>query len=247
MARASTGGQPFDSEAEQVTIRNPATGETVDTVPAGTRVDAQRAIDRAQAAFESWADLAASKRAETLYRGAESVLEHKDELSRLLTCEQGKPLREAGLEIQRFAHTLHHYAGLGKGIRGGHVPLGEGRYGMIIKRPIGVCGAIAPWNFPVSLMGNKIAPALLVGNTVVRQARQHDSADRHSVHRAFATDRVTPWSPQCCPGSGQCGWTGDSGELQGSQDRFYRGHRDGTTSHGNGSSGDQASDSGAGW
>ena len=85
----------------------------------------------------------------------------------MLTCEQGKPLREAGLEIQRFVHTLHHYAGLGKEIRGGHVPLGEGKYGMIIKRPIGVCGAIVPWNFPVALMGNKIAPALLVGNTVV--------------------------------------------------------------------------------
>ncbi len=168
MARASVGGQPVDSKSAKVTtIRNPATGETVDTAPAGTRGDAQRAIDEAQAAFESWADLAASKRAELLYRGVESVLEHKDELARLLTCEQGKPLREAGLEIQRFAHTLHHYAGLGKDIRGGHVPLGEGRYGMIIKRPIGVCGAIVPWNFPVALMGNKIAPALLVGNTVV--------------------------------------------------------------------------------
>jgi len=168
MARASITEQQTKSQSARVsTVHNPATGEPVDTVLTGTRDDAKRTIDQAEAAFESWANLAPSKRAEILYRGAQTVLEHKDELSRLLTCEQGKPLREAGLEIQRFVHTLNHYAGLGKEIRGGHVPLGEGRYAMIIKVPFGVCGAIIPWNFPVSLMGNKIAPALLAGNTVV--------------------------------------------------------------------------------
>ena len=168
MARASISDQQTKSQSARVsTVHNPATGEPVDTVLTGTRDDAKRTIDQAEAAFESWANLAPSKRAEILYRGAQTVLEHKDELSRLLTCEQGKPLREAGLEIQRFVHTLNHYAGLGKEIRGGHVPLGEGRYAMIIKVPFGVCGAIIPWNFPVSLMGNKIAPALLAGNTVV--------------------------------------------------------------------------------
>ncbi len=168
MARASITEQQTKSQSARVsTVHNPATGEPVDTVLTGTRDDAKRTIDQAEAAFESWANLAPSKRAEILYRGAQTVLEHKDELSRLLTCEQGKPLREAGLEIQRFVHTLNHYAGLGKEIRGGHVSLGEGRYAMIIKVPFGVCGAIIPWNFPVSLMGNKIAPALLAGNTVV--------------------------------------------------------------------------------
>ena len=168
MARASISEQQTKSQnAQVITIHNPATGEPVDTVLTGTRDDAKRTIDQAEAAFESWANLAPSKRAEMLYRGAQTVLEHKDELSRLLTCEQGKPLREAGLEIQRFVHTLTHYAGLGKEMRGGHVSLGEGRYAMIIKVPFGVCGAIIPWNFPVALMGNKIAPALLAGNTVV--------------------------------------------------------------------------------
>src|SRR6185295_10841587 len=86
----------------------------------------------------------------------------------LLTREQGKPLKESVLEMRRFAHTIEHYAGLGKNVRGGHVPLlDKGRYGMILKRPIGVCASIVPWNFPVSLMGNKIGPALLAGNTVV--------------------------------------------------------------------------------
>ena len=96
MARASIGGPPIDSKSVKVTtIRNPATGETVDTAPAGTRGDAQRAIDGAQAAFEGWADLAASKRAEILYRGVESVLEHKDELARLLAARSAHPGKAA--------------------------------------------------------------------------------------------------------------------------------------------------------
>jgi succinate-semialdehyde dehydrogenase/glutarate-semialdehyde dehydrogenase len=96
------------------------------------------------------------------------LAEREKELARVLTQEQGKPLREAVLEIRRFAHTLEHYAGLAKSIRGGYVPaLDDRRYGMIIKKPIGVCGAIVPWNFPVSLLGNKIGPALITGNTVV--------------------------------------------------------------------------------
>src|SRR5205085_10421072 len=102
------------------------------------------------------------------YKDAHLIPNREKDLARLLTEEQGKPLREAVLEIRRFAHTLEHYAGLAKSIRGGYVPaLDDKRYGMIIKRPIGVCGSIVPWNFPVSLLGNKIGPALVTGNTVV--------------------------------------------------------------------------------
>ncbi len=72
------------------------------------------------------------------------------------------------MEIHRFAHTIEHYAGLAKNIRGGYVPnLDEKAHGLIIKRPYGVCVAIVPWNFPVSLMGNKVGPALVAGNTMV--------------------------------------------------------------------------------
>jgi acyl-CoA reductase-like NAD-dependent aldehyde dehydrogenase len=103
-----------------------------------------------------------------LYKAAHLLEQREKELARRLTEEQGKPLREAILEIRRFAHTLEHYAGLAKTIRGGYVPaLDDRRYGMILKKPIGVCGAIVPWNFPVSLLGNKIGPALVTGNTVV--------------------------------------------------------------------------------
>ncbi|MBI4446992.1 MAG: aldehyde dehydrogenase [Acidobacteria bacterium] len=161
-------GREVESESGETTfIKNPATREQVGTVPLGTRRDAERAIEAAHKAFATWSTTAASKRGELLYDCAGIILRHQEELARLLTLEQGKPLRESTLEIERFVHTLRYYAGKGKEIRGGHVPLAQGRYGLIVKRPIGVCGAIVPWNFPVSLMGNKIAPALLAGNTVV--------------------------------------------------------------------------------
>src|SRR5213596_2346475 len=162
------GEQREASDGGTTEIRNPATGELVDRVASATQEDINRAIDAADAAFRKWAAVPPPQRAEILYKAAHLLKEREKDLARLLTQEQGKPLREAILEIRRFAHTLEHYAGLAKSIRGGYVPaLDDRRYGMIIKKPIGVCGAIVPWNFPVSLLGNKIGPALVTGNSVV--------------------------------------------------------------------------------
>ena len=169
MAKLVIAGEQRDaSDGGTTEIRNPATGELVDRVAAAAQEDINRAIDAAETAFHKWSAVPPPQRAAILYRAAHLLEEREKDLARLLTQEQGKPLREAVLEIRRFAHTLEHYAGLAKSIRGGYVPaLDERRYGMIIKRPIGVCGAIVPWNFPVSLLGNKIGPALITGNTVV--------------------------------------------------------------------------------
>jgi acyl-CoA reductase-like NAD-dependent aldehyde dehydrogenase len=162
------GEQRNASDGGTTEIRNPATGELVDRVAAGTQQDVDNAIDAAESAFKKWSAVPPPKRAEILYKASRLLNEREKDLARLLTQEQGKPLREAVLEIRRFAHTLEHYAGLAKTIRGGYVPaLDDRRYGMIIKKPIGVCGSIVPWNFPVSLLGNKIGPALVTGNTVV--------------------------------------------------------------------------------
>ncbi len=169
MTKLIIAGESRDaSDGGTTEIRNPATGEVVDRVAAATSEDVDRAIDAAQTAFKKWSEVPPPKRAEILFKAAHMLAEREKELARLLTQEQGKPLREAVLEIRRFAHTLEHYAGLAKTIRGGYVPaLDDRRYGMIIKKPIGVCGSIVPWNFPVSLLGNKIGPALVTGNTVV--------------------------------------------------------------------------------
>jgi succinate-semialdehyde dehydrogenase/glutarate-semialdehyde dehydrogenase len=169
MAKLFIAGEQRDaSDGGTTEIRNPATGEVVDRVAAATQADVDRAIDAAVSAFRKWSAASPPQRAEILYKAAHLIQEREKDLARLLTQEQGKPLRESILEIRRFAHTLEHYAGLAKTIRGGYVPaLDDKRYGMIIKKPIGVCGSIVPWNFPLSLLGNKIGPALVTGNTVV--------------------------------------------------------------------------------
>ncbi|HWO42874.1 MAG TPA: aldehyde dehydrogenase family protein, partial [Candidatus Eisenbacteria bacterium] len=168
MGKMFIAGEYVDSETRETTpVRNPATGEIVDSVPRGTANDVRRAIDAASAALKKWSALAPAKRGAILLRAAHAITEQEKDLAHLLTREQGKPLRESILEIRRFVHTLEHYGGMAKTLRTGAVVLDNGRHGLVLRKPLGVCGAIVPWNFPVSLMGNKLGPALLAGNTVV--------------------------------------------------------------------------------
>src|SRR5258706_2593879 len=168
MAKIFIAGEQLDSESKQTTeVKNPATGEVVDRVPKGTVKDIRRAIDAAAAALKKWSKLAPSKRGAILLHAGRLILEQEKELATLLTKEQGKPMRESILEIRRLVHTLDHYRCMAKSLRTAAVTLDNGRHGLVLRKPLGVCGAIVPWNFPVSLMGNKLGPALLAGNTVV--------------------------------------------------------------------------------
>ena len=168
MPRMLIASELVDSESkETTTIKNPATGELVDSVPKGTINDIRRAIDAAKGALKKWSAMAPSKRGAVLLAAGHAILQEERELATLLTKEQGKPLRESTLEIRRFVHTLDHYGGMAKTLRTSAVVLDTGRHGLVLRKPLGVCGSIVPWNFPVSLMGNKLGPALLAGNTVV--------------------------------------------------------------------------------
>ncbi len=168
MVKMFFGGEQRDSKSGAVTeIRNPATGEVVDTVPKGTVEDVREAIDMAHDSAKGWAKISTAKRGALLFEAAHLIKSKEKELATLLTQEQGKPIRESVLEIRRLVHTLEHYAGMAKCLRGGFVGLDDGRYGLIMRKPVGLCGAIVPWNFPVALMGNKIGPALLAGNPMV--------------------------------------------------------------------------------
>jgi acyl-CoA reductase-like NAD-dependent aldehyde dehydrogenase len=149
-------------------IRNPASGEEVGRVPQAGPAEVAEAVARAHEAFPAWWATPAARRGAIVRAGAEAVLSRRDELSLQLTLEQGKPLREARIEITRFVHTIEHYAGLAKSLRGGYVPsLDENAHGLVLKRPLGVVVAIVPWNFPTTLLGNKLGPALVCGNTLV--------------------------------------------------------------------------------
>lgn len=164
-------GQSVDAASGATTeVRNPASGEVVDTVPKGDADDTRRAIEAAAEAFKSWSKLSTHKRAQILMKGAANVRAHLDEVATLLTREQGKPLRDSRIEATRFADNIEVYAGLvgGGALMGKQVALpSQNAIGLVVRKPMGVVGSIIPWNFPLTLLANKIAPAMAVGNTVV--------------------------------------------------------------------------------
>jgi succinate-semialdehyde dehydrogenase/glutarate-semialdehyde dehydrogenase len=171
-ARMFINGEWKDAQGgKTVEVRNPANGSVVEAVPQGTKADARAAIDAAAAAFPAWSETSPDERSEFIFKGIEKVREKVNELANTLSAEQGKPVFEAQGEIKHFLHGMTFYAGLASKIRGAQVPLppemGKYSYGLVIKKPVGVCAAIVPWNFPITLMGTKIGPALIAGNTIV--------------------------------------------------------------------------------
>jgi acyl-CoA reductase-like NAD-dependent aldehyde dehydrogenase len=158
--------QPLDGEA--LTITNPADGEVVGRAAGASAEVVDAAVRAAHEAFPAWARLGYSDRGRILHACAEAFEAHVGELTPLLVAEQGKTIREAKIELRKAADTLEHYAGMQKEVRGIYVHgLDTGVDGRVIRRPLGVVGAIVPWNFPTTLLCNKLGPALLCGNTVV--------------------------------------------------------------------------------
>ena len=169
MAQMLIGGQQVDSvSGETSEVRNPATGEVVDRVPKGVAAEVEQAVGAAEEAFKEWSDTTAEDRGKMLMSACDLIREKSAEIAQLLTQEQGKTLFEANLEVHHLLHGLEFYAGLASKVRGAHAPLPQkGAYGMVLRQPIGVCGGIIPWNFPLTLMGTKLGPALAAGNTII--------------------------------------------------------------------------------
>lgn len=163
---------PASDASATTPVVNPATEEVVDEVPTGTAEDVDDAVTAARAAFDEWSATGAAERGDRLRAAADRVEAELDDLAVLLTEEQGKPLRESKLELRQFLRTIRYNAGLTRDITGEHVALSGGETGIVTKEPYGVCGAITPWNFPVSLFGNKVGPALAAGNTLVAKPAQ---------------------------------------------------------------------------
>jgi len=149
-------------------IINPATGEVVDSVPRGNREDVKVAVDVAKDRLKKWSAMSPIERSRLLYGISDVVRTNVEGLAQTLTMEQGKPLYEARSEVMGFVGCLEYYAGLTGRFRSAQVPFtsGEG-YSLVTKKPVGVVGAIVPWNFPVSLLGWKLSPGLAAGNTFV--------------------------------------------------------------------------------
>ena len=156
--------------SEGIEVVDPATEETLETVPRGTAADVDAAVNAAHAAFTEWQRTDAEDRANLLRKAIALIERDRKVLTESLVHEQGKPTTEAGGEIHHLIHGLNYYADLATKVRGTHQALPSAlskAYGMVIRRPMGVVAAIVPNNFPLTLLGTKLAPALMAGNTVV--------------------------------------------------------------------------------
>ncbi|TCJ14858.1 aldehyde dehydrogenase [Rubrobacter taiwanensis] len=171
MAELLIGGERTAAKSgEEIPVVNPANEETLESVPKAGPEDVDAAVAAAKAAFEEWSRTDADERASLMREGIARIKGEQKELARLLVQENGKPFAEAMGEISHFLHGMSYYADLASKIQGSYteLPSALGRsYGMVIKRPVGVCAAITPFNFPLTLLGTKIGPALAAGNTVV--------------------------------------------------------------------------------
>ncbi|MBZ9560316.1 MULTISPECIES: NAD-dependent succinate-semialdehyde dehydrogenase [Modicisalibacter] len=159
---------------EQIEVDNPATGETIGRMPRMGRAETQRAIEAADAALPAWRAHTAQERADILMKWYDLMLEHQDELARIMTLEQGKPLKEAAGEIVYAASFLRWFAEEARRIYGETVPAAKSNQRILVtKQPVGVVGAITPWNFPAAMITRKVGAALAAGcTTVVKPASQ---------------------------------------------------------------------------
>jgi succinate-semialdehyde dehydrogenase/glutarate-semialdehyde dehydrogenase len=158
-----------DADGGQVIeVTNPATGALIGTVPNMGAAETRRAIAAGAAAMPAWSAKTAKERAKVLRRWNDLMMEHQEDLARLMTAEQGKPLVESRGEIAYAASFIEWFAEEGKRVYGDTIPahLPDKRI-VVIKQPIGVCAAITPWNFPAAMITRKAGPALAAGCAMV--------------------------------------------------------------------------------
>src|SRR5690606_1332966 len=159
--------QPSSTGATFVS-HDPATGEELGTVADGGAADARAAIEAAAAALPDWRSRTAYERADVLYRAHRMMLERREDLARTMTREQGKPLRMARNEVGYAADFLLWFAEEAKRVYGETIPSSRAdqRF-LVMHQPVGVAAAITPWNYPISMITRKAAPALAAGCTFV--------------------------------------------------------------------------------
>jgi betaine-aldehyde dehydrogenase len=154
--------------SKRISVINPATEEVLDEVPQGTKDDAFAAVDAASQAFQDWKRMPGSERAAALHQVAAKLRENHDELVRLLTEEEGKPIPENDEEVWWVEETFDYYAEFARHQRGQVIPPGDpDQFNFVLKEPWGVAACIIPWNYPLLLLVWKLAPSLAAGNTVV--------------------------------------------------------------------------------
>ncbi len=168
-SQAYINGEWVDADSgDSVPVTNPADGNTLISVPDMGAAETRRAIDAANAALPAWSARTAKDRAAILRRWYELIMENQEDLARLMTAEQGKPLAESRGEVAYGASFVEWFAEEGKRTYGDVIPHhAQGKRLITIKQPVGVIAAITPWNFPNAMITRKVAPALAAGCTAL--------------------------------------------------------------------------------
>lgn len=162
------GGEFIDGRGARIDVVNPARGEVIGQIAATTPDEIERAVDSARSAFRTWSRVPAKVRAQALHRLGDLIAADAARMAHIMTSEQGKPLNEAKGEILKLAEACHFYGEEAVRVLGEIVPNDQNGYqSQVIREPIGVVGAITPWNYPAELVGWKLCASVAAGCTVI--------------------------------------------------------------------------------
>lgn len=167
--RMRIGGKAVDAASGQrMPVINPATGETIATVPRGDARDVDAAVQAARAAQPAWGATPVAQRAKVLLAASRLLMERRDEIALLETREHGSPIRKTmHFDVPLCAEQLEYFAGVARGLTGETLPVGPWCHSVAVREPLGVVGLVTPWNFPALMVVWKLGAALVMGNACV--------------------------------------------------------------------------------
>jgi acyl-CoA reductase-like NAD-dependent aldehyde dehydrogenase len=195
---ASASGETFENV-------NPAdTRDCVGRFPLSTREDVGAAVDAARNASDRWRHTPAPRRAEILFRLGEILIRHKERFSADMTREMGKVLKETGGDVQEAIDCTYYTAGEGRRLHGFTTPAEmPDKFAMCVRQPVGLCGLITPWNFPMAIPSWKLIPALVCGNTVVIKPAEDTPLSTYNLVKACEEAGVPPGVVNLVTGFGE--------------------------------------------
>ena len=199
------GGERVEAASgKRFSVVNPATEEELAPVAEADAADVDRAVRNARETFESsaWRGMSARQRGAALYKLGELVMEHREELARLETVNNGKPVFESMIDVRLTADTFRYYGGWADKIHGETIPVDGPFLNFTLREPLGVIGAIVPWNFPMSLAAWKLGPALACGNTIVLKPSEQTPYTALRMAELALEAGLPPGAFNCVPGSG---------------------------------------------
>lgn len=184
---------------------NPATGETFAEVAEADQVDVDKAVAAARKAFEGkWSKMSARDRGRLLYKLSQLIEQHASELAALETADNGKPIREATyIDLPGVIENFEYFAGWPTKIEGETIPVPGQMFNYTLREPVGVCGQIIPWNFPLLMAAWKLAPALAAGNTVVLKPAEQTPATALELARLIQEAGFPDGVVNIIPGFGE--------------------------------------------